>query len=93
VWGVVAAFAEGAGEQAGLDEGELGVADFLLEERVGDLFGLSLLIGGNEAFAVFLSEFDGAAFAGGKIGGLQFAAIEEGKSETFHPRAKFFHQI
>ena len=91
--GVLAAFADGAGEQSRLDERQLAVTDFPLEERMGDLLDLALLVSGDGRLARLIREFDGAAIAGCEVVGFQLASVEQRDGEAFDPGAEFFHEI
>ena len=82
------------GQNSSLNEGHLGDAQILVEERVSEGFLLPLLIGSDHNLTSLLGEFHGTSFPLFEMFDAKLLAVDESDGESIsQPRAKLFHQI
>ena len=86
--------AQMTGEDASLNERQLAEAQILIQQRMVQGFLFALLVGGDDAFAPGVGEFDRAAFAQLEIIRADLLAVDERDRQAVgEPRAKLFHQV
>jgi hypothetical protein len=83
-----------AGQEARLDEGQLGNAQVLVQQRMVEALLFAFLVGFDDKFAPGVGEFHGSAFAHGEMVGLNLLSVDECDGEAVSkPGAEFFHEV
>jgi hypothetical protein len=83
-----------AGEELGLEVGELRDSDAGFEERMGDFFAFAGQIRLHHGLAAVGGEFDGASVSVAEAGGGDLLTVDEGEDEAVGDEgAEFFDEV